>query len=425
MKLTKNQKSIGIIIILIVVVGLAFNLFGANSFSVIDFRIEGESCDDETKFCDVDLHCVERSGGGSRCVSIFDFPCTHDSQCFGDYECLFSRCQMEFNLPICLDLVQICTKPLVGSGIGCVVGTNNIINCPREWDAEENMWLGGCTFGTIPGECANTTTIVPTPNCSEGYEFCCNDAEDCGSGVSRINGDVYKCEDGEWTLEEICAVDKDCIEQNVLNSFCEFDMFFCLRNGYPFDCFWTDNPNICVGEAFESQEECEENIGFCCCQGEFCPQMGNYTFRTGSCQTNEKGLQFNGLTKENCEDRNKVCPPIVLIGVHPPIINSPITIPDIFCHIKLLFEGIFSFFITLKYILIVIISLVLFFAIFDLLEKIKSLKNNNTLRIVVSLLITGLLAYLLFIFIGSFLFWVILILGIAFLILKKIIKGFI
>ena len=90
-----------------------------------------------------------------------------------------------------------------------------------------------------------------------------------------------------------------------------------------------------------------------------------------------------------------------------------------------LISGTFDFLVALKYFIIFIVSSLIIFASNELLERIKALKKNNALRITFAIAIGVGIGYLLFLFIGSLLFWGLSIGGFLFFLFSNQIKKFI
>lgn len=98
---------------------------------------------------------------------------------------------------------------------------------------------------------------------------------------------------------------------------------------------------------------------------------------------------------------------------------------DLLDKIKGLFSGALDFLTYVKYFAIFIISLLSIFQSYDLLRKIETLRRNNKLRGLVAFVIGVGLGYALFLFIGSFIFWILIIIGIVYLIAGSVIKSYI
>lgn len=70
-----------------------------------------------------------------------------------------------------------------------------------------------------------------------------------------------------------------------------------------------------------------------------------------------------------------------------------------------LFSGLFGWLVTVKYIIIGITSLITLFISAGQLEKIRELRKNKKLRWIIAFIIAGAVGWILYLFIGSFLFW--------------------
>jgi len=125
----------------------------------------------------------------------------------------------------------------------------DIIECPRHWSPELGMFIGGCYSDPAgPDFCADDTDPIPTPNCSEDYMR-------CGLGDDADpNGDVYKCENGNWELKEECT--QGCTAQSYNYAYCNFNKFYCFNPESSSCTFWSDSSNGCCSE---NLEQCNNN----------------------------------------------------------------------------------------------------------------------------------------------------------------------
>lgn len=104
--------------------------------------------------------------------------------------------------------------------------------------------------------------------------------------------------------------------------------------------------------------------------------------------------------------------------------NSGCAWYDIPCKISSLFEVTLNFLIILKWVIIIIVSIVSIFISADLLEKIRSLEEIQPLRWTIAVLIAVSIGVLLYSFIGSFWFWVCSIGVVIYLIFGATIKSY-
>ncbi len=96
---------------------------------------------------------------------------------------------------------------------------------------------------------------------------------------------------------------------------------------------------------------------------------------------------------------------------------------DIPCKLKSLFSGIFSFFNVLKYLVIFIFGAVSIFISSDILKSVESLEENKVIRWIISSIIGIGIGLLLYTFIYGLVFWIIVVLGIGYMLLGQKIKS--
>ena len=128
-----------------------------------------------------------------------------------------------------------------------------------------------------------------------------------------------------------------------------------------------------------------------------CGSNGYWESRAKEC----KDVFVSGMTTTTTTQTNLPCEPYISLF-------DKTIIPNIGCIIKDIFSGVTNLLTAIKYIFIIIASLFTIFTTFDITERFKGIKRNRKLRWVISIIVAGLLAYFLYLFIGSFTFYVIL-----------------
>lgn len=202
----------------------------------------------------------------------------------------------------CLDEVQLCLDACLvipeggeyqcGRWVGGVdrpyvhCALEDIVECPREWDPWRWMWLGGCLDGRCYGPDEGDPGEIPEYDCISGYE-------QCGTGeFEDPDGDVFRCVDGFWQLEETCDSDEYCEEITFSHAECRPESFWYCPG--TLDCYLRYDYHV---GCYETQELCEASIPIFCLNDE----SGTCVERTGECLPHERPFRGTDMTIERCQ----------------------------------------------------------------------------------------------------------------------------
>lgn len=308
--------------------------------------------------------------------------------------------------------------------------------CEQVYDPQRGMLVGGCLNeeidGEIIGRCYDETDIVDPVVCNDGDMACCYNAEDCLNLVDRVDGNSYKCVGGKWTRNQNCG-ERNCvrIDGSKLTE-CEYTKYYCTGD---VTCYWSNQK---LDNCYNTLDECENNLGFCC----YNSNNDNYTWRLGSCENNELPRSGTGINENWCKEQNvgkceiekpedcgdgvfnlcdrKECEACGFFFLDSTVGGACTLEETRFCEscsdfaisqfIGFIFKDKSCYprawhtysICIFQIVQIILVPIIFIFSMLfsvDFLERFKSLKGNKNkiLRILVSLIISGILAYVVYI----------------------------
>jgi hypothetical protein len=354
---------------------------------------------------------------GKPLLAVTDVTCTSDSQCnvYGvqPATCTNNYCQSKINQPIggqCTWGYQCVTNECSGDGSG---GTCTPIPTTTNKPNYALCNSGSECFSTLCLTYSGSTikACMPTQGiggdlCSSGQDIQCNSGYSCVSGYCKIKstGNQVPINLADGTT---CTYDYQCLS-NYCNNHIFGDGQIGTSSG---QCKVSQSTNMINGGSCSTNSNCQSN--FCADSlvslggtgGKVCadPNAPDFVAPLGAkCDYVQEGVKWV------CQS-NLICKDHTCMTKEQADNNSKCLDFDIICKIKEAWQNTIDLLTYIKYFIIGIATFLTVFLVNDFLPRIRSLRGNSKsmVRWLISIAFGVGIAYLLYRFIGSFLFWAI------------------